>query len=61
MTDAKFSPDWIEDCESFWGRTLVGVEAHWCGDLDGLPIDETVQFYKFCTCTPDDYMPGETE
>jgi len=40
---------WNEDCMRWRGRVLTGAKAHWCGDWDGLPVDETMPEWP-CTC-----------
>lgn len=39
---------WFLDCEKHWGRVLTGERRHWCPDLGGVPIDETITDY--CRC-----------
>jgi hypothetical protein len=41
---------WLDDCEKWIGRPLVGSKAHWCHNWDGLPIDETTKEFECCTC-----------
>jgi hypothetical protein len=41
---------WLEDCERWIGRPLVGDKAHWCYDWDGLPVDETTTEFECCSC-----------
>ncbi len=47
------SEHWAEDCMQFWGRVLTGGRAHWCNDWDDLPIDDTCEEFKCCTCYPE--------
>lgn len=44
------SGDWGEDCLRYRGAVLTGQLAHWCHDWDGLPVDETTEEIKTCTC-----------
>jgi hypothetical protein len=41
---------WLEDCDRWIGRPLTGDKSHWCYDWDGLPVDETTDEFKVCTC-----------
>lgn len=42
---------WKADCLKWRGRLLVGEKAHWCGDWDGLPVDETTpDEFSCCDC-----------
>jgi hypothetical protein len=36
-----------------YGEVLLGEYAHWCGDWDDLPIDETMGEFECCTCDKD--------
>ena len=45
-----YSDDWKEDCLHWWGKVLTGPGAHWCPDWDDLPIDDTCEEIKSCTC-----------
>lgn len=48
---ARFSTDWREDCQRWWGQLLTGVFAHWCECWDELPVDETcLAEFSCCTC-----------
>lgn len=49
---AALAPEWIQDCLEWRGRVLVGRQAHWCGDWDDLPVDETCPEWP-CDCTRD--------
>ena len=44
------SREWAEDCLRYHNRILVGDYLHWCEDQDGLPIDDTCDEMKYCTC-----------
>jgi len=44
------SKDWVEDCFKWHGQVLNGKNAHWCPDWDFLPIDDTCEEIKCCTC-----------
>jgi hypothetical protein len=37
----------------FHGHVLTGKWAHWCGDWDDLPVDETCEEWPSCTCKED--------
>ena len=52
MSDAKNQPhpDWVEDCQRWWGKLLTGTHRHWCPDWDYLPIDNTCPEFEACTC-----------
>jgi hypothetical protein len=43
------SPEWIEDCLFWRGEVLLGRQAHWCFEYDGLPVDETCPEWP-CHC-----------
>jgi hypothetical protein len=43
-------PDWKRDCLYWWKEVLAGTRAHWCPNWDFLPIDETRDEIKSCTC-----------
>lgn len=40
--------EWEKSCLHFWGKVLTGQKAHYCGDFDDLPIDETCDEFKWC-------------
>lgn len=42
------SQDWIDDCYEWRGHVLIGKQAHWCFEWDGLPIDETCMEWPCC-------------
>lgn len=44
-----WSPQWETDCLRWRGKVLTGKYGHWCGDYDGLPVDETSQEWP-CAC-----------
>ena len=46
---AKDWPIWKADCLKWHGRILIGKDAHYCYDWDGLPIDETCEEFRCCT------------
>lgn len=48
--EKKVSQDWIDDCMEFYGEVLTGEKGHWCPEWDDLPIDETCEEFKYCTC-----------
>lgn len=54
MSLSETRPEWSEDCLRLRGRVLTGKWAHYCWDLDGLPIDETCPEFSFCTCEMDE-------
>lgn len=42
---------WQRDCLHWRGRVLMGRFAHYCGDWDGLPVDETTpDELECCSC-----------
>jgi hypothetical protein len=41
--------DWDEDCLQWQGRKLTGAQAHYCSELDALPVDETCEVWP-CPC-----------
>ena len=41
--------DFEQECLHWRGRILTGVHAHWCGDWDDLPVDETCPEWP-CGC-----------
>lgn len=43
------SKEWKEDCLKWRGIVLTGKYAHWCGDYDDLPVDETCSEWP-CDC-----------
>ncbi len=47
---ARFSQEWIDDCLKWRGEVLVGDQAHWCYDWDGLPMDSTCHEFQACHC-----------
>ena len=47
----KQTDEWINDSIRWHGRLLTGHFAHWCGDWDLLPIDETCGEFQACTCS----------
>lgn len=59
FADFGVSKHWIEDCRKWWGCVLTGGDAHWCGDFDDLPIDNTCGEYEYCTCQPTPDTPEE--
>lgn len=52
---------WIEDCERWIGRPLVGDKVHWCFEWDGLPVDETTEEFDVCTCWDKENIDGNQE
>jgi len=40
--------DWDEDCLLWRGAVLTGRGAHWCGEWDDLPVDETCPEWPCC-------------
>jgi hypothetical protein len=57
----KVSQDWIDDCMHFYGEVLYGKNAHWCADWDDLPIDESCDEMKYCTCFNEQLPPIDNE
>ena len=47
----KDIPDFEEDCLAERGRVLTGLWAHYCGDWDGMTMDETCPEFDTCSCT----------
>jgi hypothetical protein len=43
-----------QDCIHFWGKPLTGKYKHYCCDWDFLPLDETCEEFKYCTCEWED-------
>jgi hypothetical protein len=43
-------PEWVAECLKWRGRVLVGKQAHYCYDWDGLPVDETTDEFDCCHC-----------
>lgn len=41
---------WIHDCRVWYDRLLTGKFAHYCLDWDNIPVDETTEEWKCCTC-----------
>lgn len=52
--------DWEIDCLHWHGRILTGRYQHWCCDWDDLPIDDTCEEFKACTC-PKQAEEGKVE
>lgn len=52
----KHPEEWIGDCERFHNRVLEGLYSHFCYDWDMMPIDETVEEYKYCYCCKEDIL-----
>jgi hypothetical protein len=42
--------DFETDCLHWRNRLLTGKLAHWCGQWDDLPVDETTIEIECCTC-----------
>ena len=40
----------VAECMSCYGIVLTGTKRHCCPDWDLLPIDETCEEIKACTC-----------
>ena len=50
MNGTERDLEWTADCIAWRGRVLWGVLAHWCGDFDELPVDETCSEFEDCHC-----------
>lgn len=48
--DEETALEWVEDCIRWRGEVLRGDHAHWCMDWDALPVDETTDEYRTCSC-----------
>lgn len=47
------STEWEADCLKWRGHVLTGRYAHWCGEYDDLPVDETCENEWPCACRDD--------
>jgi hypothetical protein len=52
MWDNETEEEFKADCLKYYGPNVVltGKARHWCRDWDFLPIDETCEEFKACTC-----------
>jgi hypothetical protein len=53
-SDEETFQRWEEDSLRYHGKVLKGKFWHWCGEWDGLPIDETCSEFECCYCFEDD-------
>lgn len=46
----ELDPEWVAECIKWRGVVLTGKKAHYCYDLDSLPVDETTSEIDSCHC-----------
>jgi hypothetical protein len=49
MIRPEYQLEWEKDCMEWRGVILTGKFSYWCGDWDGLPVDETSNEWP-CNC-----------